>query len=107
MHIEIYSREGCHYCDLAMELTIEQARKELVRCDEFTYDKYTLNHDFTRDEMIHRFPMATTYPQIVIDGEHIGGYQEYNEFITTIDYYTRYYENNEPRPVIEPEGSTS
>ena len=77
MYVEIYSRDGCVYCDMAIELTTQ-----LPTC---TYDKYTLNKDFTREEMVSRFPTATTYPQILVDGEHIGGYTEYNEYVGRMD----------------------
>ena len=91
MHIEIYSREGCAYCDAALDLTIQLCDdswhgKLSERYTFHTYDKFMLNRDFTRNEMIQRFPTAKTYPQITIDGEHIGGFTEYNEYITSRFY---------------------
>ena len=85
MHIEIYSREGCAYCDAALDL----AQK---LCDDawfghlpdngiHTYDKHTLNQDFTRTTMKLHFPQATTYPQILVDGEHVGGYTEFRQYV--------------------------
>jgi glutaredoxin len=97
MHIEIYSREGCTYCDAAMDLTIQLVSdgwfgklNEGLNWKHYdrvvhTYDKFTLDKDFSRNDMLHRFPMATTYPQILVDGEHIGGYTEYNEYVGRMD----------------------
>jgi glutaredoxin len=56
--IEIYGKENCPFCDMAKQL-----------CD-----------DFTREEMIEKFPFAKTFPQIIIDGEYCGGYTELNEW---------------------------
>ena len=36
-----------------------------------------LDVDFSREDMIDRFPSARTFPQITINGELIGGYTEF------------------------------
>ena len=43
-----------------------------------------LNVDFNRDDMIEKFPTARTFPQIMIDGKSIGGYTEFERFISAI-----------------------
>ena len=72
MHIQIYSRAGCTYCTKA-----ERVAKEIVQNPKHTYDKYMLNEDFTREQLFEKFPEAKTFPQITIDGFHIGGYTEF------------------------------
>jgi len=65
--IEIYGKTQCPYCDKAKAL-----------CDREGYD-YTyksLGEDFTREEMMESFPTARTFPQIRIDGDAIGGYDQ-------------------------------
>ena len=35
-----------------------------------------LNQDYSREQFFEIFPTAKTFPQIIINGEKIGGYQE-------------------------------
>ena len=74
-HIEIYSKENCPYCDAAERI----AQQMVQETSEFTYKKYMLDEDFTREELFKKFPTARTFPQITIDGESIGGYTEFRD----------------------------
>jgi glutaredoxin len=44
-----------------------------------TYKK--LGTDFDGLEMFETFPGARTFPQIIVDGEKIGGYMDYEKFV--------------------------
>ena len=46
-HIEIYSKENCPYCDAAERI----AQQMVQETSEFTYKKYMLDEDFTREEL--------------------------------------------------------
>ena len=72
MHIQIYSRHGCTYCVKA-----ERVAKEVIQNPKHTYDKFMLDEDFTREQLFEKFPEARTFPQITINGFHIGGYDEF------------------------------
>ena len=76
MYIEIYSKEQCPYCDMA-----ERVAQQFIQESEHKYTKYMLDVDFNRDDMIEKFPTARTFPQIMIDGEPIGGYTEFERLI--------------------------
>lgn len=65
--IEIYGKPQCPYCDMAKQLC-EQKGVE--------YEYKSFGTDFTREEMIEKFPTARTFPQIIFMGEKIGGYNE-------------------------------
>lgn len=65
--VEIYGKDNCPYCDRAIAL-VEKIKAE------FVYKK--LDTDFTREQLIEQFPNARTFPQIRINGEAIGGYDE-------------------------------
>ena len=65
--IEIYGKPQCPFCDRAKALC---EQKGLV----YTYK--SLGTDFGREEMIETFPGARTFPQIIFEGEKIGGYTE-------------------------------
>ena len=75
MHIQIYSKPQCPYCDMALRLA-----KGLVATQGVTYNKYMLDEDFNKQQLMEKFPTARTFPQITIDGESIGGYNEFRDW---------------------------
>ena len=74
MIIEIYSKPDCPYCVQAETLCKQNA----ILID---YKKFMLDEDFTREELFEKFPTARTFPQIVVDGESIGGFTELKELV--------------------------
>ena len=75
MQIEIYSKENCPYCDMA----VRQAQ-QMVQESSNKYVVYKLGDDFELHELLERVPTARTFPQIFIDGESIGGYTEFSKY---------------------------
>lgn len=75
MKVEIYSKPQCPYCDMAKRLA-EQKGYEL------TYKM--LDEDFDRETLMETFPGARTFPQIIVDGEKIGGYQEFKKLVEEV-----------------------
>jgi len=69
--IEIYGKDNCPYCDKA---------KALCERKGYDYVYKSLGEDFTREEMMETFPTARTFPQIRIDGEAIGGYDNFADW---------------------------
>lgn len=65
--IEIYGKPMCPYCDKA---------KALCEQNGYEYVYKQLDVDFTREELFEQFPGARTFPQIKVDDEVIGGYQQ-------------------------------
>ena len=41
-----------------------------------------LDYDYTREDFFAKFPNAKTFPQIIINNEHIGGYHELEKWLT-------------------------
>lgn len=76
MQIEIYGRDNCNFCDLSV---LECEKRNL------NYSIFKLNEDFSREEMLEKFPNAKTYPQITVDNKLIGGYTEFRKFINDND----------------------
>ena len=72
MKVEIYSKPQCPYCDMAKNLA-EQKGYDL------TYKM--LDEDLDREVLMETFPGARTFPQIIVDGEKIGGYQEFKKLV--------------------------
>jgi glutaredoxin 3 len=46
---------------------------------ELTYKM--LDEDFSREQLFEVFPTARTFPQIIVDGEKIGGFTEYKALV--------------------------
>lgn len=67
MAIEIYTKEDCSYCKSA---------KQLLNIHKKDYVEFKLGEDFSREILLSKFPEAKTYPVIVIDGYHIGGFEQ-------------------------------
>jgi len=65
VEIKIYSKENCVFCSKAKSVLASHDPEVLM-----------LDQDFNRDQFFEIFPSAKTFPQIIIDGEKIGGYQE-------------------------------
>tara|TARA_B100000902_G_scaffold70898_1_gene76479 strand:+ start:383 stop:634 length:252 start_codon:yes stop_codon:yes gene_type:complete len=64
MDIKIYTNVGCGYCAKAKELC-ERAGIE--------YTEYRVGRDITREEFRDLFPKQNSFPQLVINDEHLGG----------------------------------
>lgn len=67
MIIEIYSKNGCTFCEQT---------KQLLRMHNKDFIEYKLDEDFSREILLSRFPEATTYPVVVVDGFNIGGFTQ-------------------------------
>jgi len=76
MKIEIYGKDNCPYCDMAVNIS-----RQFIHKSEHKYEYFKLDRDFTREELFEKFPGARTFPQVMIDGHSIGGYTELKEHI--------------------------
>ena len=66
--IEIYTRPGCGYCSAA---------KSLLNRKKAAFTEYDNGKDSSvRQQMYERAGAGVTFPQIYIDGVHIGGCDE-------------------------------
>ena len=64
-HIEIYTRPGCGYCS---------AGKSLLTRKSVAFTEYDTGIDPSfRTKMLERSNGGRTFPQIFIDGLHVGG----------------------------------
>lgn len=72
MKVVIYSKESCPFCVQAKGLAEREGA-------DLTYKM--LDEDFSREELMETFPGARTFPQIIVNGDKIGGYQEFKKLI--------------------------
>jgi len=75
--IIVYSATGCYYCDQV---------KELFQRAQLEVEYLTKDTHFTREEFIRKFPDAAGYPQVIIDGENIGGLVETATYLVQNKY---------------------
>jgi glutaredoxin len=64
MKFTVYSKEGCPYCTKI---------QQVLELASLPYVTYKLNIDFTRNEFYSEFGEGSTFPQVVVNDEHIGG----------------------------------
>ena len=72
MKVEIYSKPQCPFCVQAKALAEREGH-------ELTYKM--LDEDFDRETLMETFPGARTFPQIMVNGEKIGGFTEYKALV--------------------------
>ena len=78
MNITIYTKPNCTYCTQA---------KALLELYNLPYKSINLSENesgegfISRDALLQLFPNARTMPQIVVDGETLGGFTELKTFL--------------------------
>lgn len=75
--IEIYGKPQCPFCDKA---------KSLCETRKFKYVYKQLGVDFDREQIMEMFPTARTFPQIVVNGQNVGGHDQFVKYIEDTNY---------------------
>ena len=70
MIVEIYSKTNCGYCDRAK-----------TKLQKYSPKIHMLDKDYSREDFFIKFPNAKTFPQIIINNEHVGGYHELEKWL--------------------------
>ncbi len=65
--IEMFAGPNCRYC---------QAAKDLLAAKGLAYTERDISDPEILHELRERLPREKAIPQIFIDGEHIGGYED-------------------------------
>jgi len=73
LNIEIWGKDNCPYCVMAVNLVTEH---------KLNYVYKSLGKEFNRDDLFKTFPDARTFPQIRIQEDNIGGFQELKEWVS-------------------------
>jgi glutaredoxin len=64
MKFTVYSKTGCPYC-VKIKQVLEMAHLDHV--------VYNLDEQFTREQFYKEFGEGSTFPQVLLDGEQLGG----------------------------------
>ena len=70
MEVEIYSKTNCVFCE-----------KAKMRLEKHNPKIHMLDQDYSREDFFKKFPNAKTFPQIIINKEHVGGYFELKKWL--------------------------
>ena len=60
----VYSREGSPYCDKI---------QQVLQLAELRHVIYKLDRDFDRPSFYQQFGEGSTFPQVVLNGDNLGG----------------------------------
>jgi glutaredoxin len=63
----VWSKDHCPYCDQA---------KALLKQKGIEFEERNMSRDWTREQLLEAVPTARTVPQIFIDEELVGGFNE-------------------------------
>jgi glutaredoxin len=69
----VWSKEQCTFCDQA---------KALLESKGISYEERKIGDGYTREELLEAVPTARTVPQIFLDDEYVGGFNELKTKLT-------------------------
>ncbi len=72
MNFSVFSKDDCPYCEKV---------KRVLELTECKYVVYTLGKHFEKDAFIGEFGEGSTFPQVVCNGEKLGGATETIEYL--------------------------
>ena len=75
--VVVYSKDNCPFCVKA---------KAVLQKSNIEFIEKKLDVDYTREELLDLIPTARTMPQIIINGNAIGGYDELLTYIENTNF---------------------
>ena len=72
MNFTVYSRDGCPYCTKI---------QEVMQLAELKHVIYKLDRDFDRPSLYEQFGQGSTFPQVVLNGDNLGGCTETVQYL--------------------------
>ena len=70
----VWSKDQCPYCDQA---------KALLKSRNIEFEERNVSQDWTREQLLEAVPNARTVPQIFLDEELVGGFNELRKRLIT------------------------
>ncbi len=72
MNFTVYSREGCPYCTKI---------QQVLQLAELRHVIYKLGKDFDRESFYQQFGQGSTFPQVVLNTDNLGGCTETIQYL--------------------------
>ena len=68
----VWSKDNCTFCDQA---------KALLEQRNIAYEEKKIGYGYTREDLLEAVPTARTVPQIFVNNNHVGGFNELRKYI--------------------------
>lgn len=75
MQALVWSKDFCGYCDRA---------KKLLEQKGISYEERKIGTNWTKEQLLESVPTARTVPQIFLEGNHIGGYNDLVKYFNEV-----------------------
>ena len=75
--IHIWGKPACPSCTKAKALCEQRG---------YQYEYLEMGKDFDREAVLTEFPEARTFPQIVVGGQKVGGFEQFVQYIENTGY---------------------
>lgn len=72
MKVVVWSKYNCPYCDQAKALLTQKG---------IQFEERKIGDGYTKEELLEHIPSARTVPQIVINGDVIGGFSDLKKLL--------------------------
>jgi glutaredoxin len=69
----VWSKDSCPYCDQA---------KALLKAKNIEFEERNVSRDWTREQLLEAVPTARSVPQIFLNNELVGGFNELRKKLT-------------------------
>jgi glutaredoxin len=69
----VWSKDMCGYCEQA---------KQLLTMKGIEFEERKIGKDWTKEQLLEAVPQARSVPQIFLDDQYVGGYQELKQRLT-------------------------
>lgn len=73
MKATVWSKDMCGYCEQA---------KQLLTMKGIEFEERKIGKDWTKEQLLEAVPTARSVPQIFLDEQYVGGYQELKQRLT-------------------------
>jgi glutaredoxin len=72
----VWSKYQCTFCEQAKALLTQKG---------ITFEERKIGDGYTREQLLEAVPTARTVPQIFLDGELVGGFNELKERLVNVN----------------------
>ena len=72
----VYSKDGCNHCKQIIQV---------LGLSELNYVEYKLDEHFSKEAFYGQFGEGATFPQVVLNGDNLGGTKESIEYMKEKD----------------------
>jgi glutaredoxin 3 len=71
-NVIVWSKYYCPYCDQA---------KSLLQLNGIKFEERKIGDGWTKEDLLENIPTARSVPQIVVNGNLVGGYNELKKYL--------------------------